>query len=152
MHTGYYHTGGNFIQYDTIAYPCEDVVGVAKSKASKGGGKGTGDMGARWFSKATKLIKTAVGKVWSYLPRWTECSFALPHKEEHLYSLFMYLDPYADALCNGTFNNNLVNMAKEIEHIYSLMSEVQISNDKGIKKEPVNISQVTCMHISPIVV
>lgn len=136
------HAGGSYVQYDTIAYPCEEVVSAASSKASKGGSRGAADRRA-FLSRASNIVKATVGRVWSYATGSTEGSFALPHKEERLYSLCVYLQPYSNALCSGDYIDSLVKMAEKMAHVYSLMSKVQICNNKGMKTEAVNVSQVT---------
>eukprot|EP00731_Ephydatia_muelleri_P002838 Em0001g2838a len=142
--------GGSYVQYDTIAYPCEEVVSAASSKASKGGSRGAADR-RDFFSRASNIVKATVGRVWSYATGSTEGSFALPHKEERLYSLCVYLQPYADALCRGDYTDSLVKMAEKMAHVYSLMSKVQICNNKGMKTEPVNVSQEMAQFFSTVV-
>ena len=143
------YTGGNYVQYDTVAYPCEEVVSATTTKASKRGSTGAADRRA-WLSYATGVMKATIGRVWSYAAGTTEGSFAMSHKDERVYSLCIYLKPYADALCCGTYTKTLVKMAEEMVHIYNLMSNVQIFNDNGCTKKPVNVSQVT-VEFYPIV-
>ena len=116
-----FHLGGRYVQYDTIAYPCKEVVSAATSKPPKGGNAGT-EARRAWYSTASDVVKATVGKVLSFSPWSTEASFALSHNEERIYSMCVYLKQSVDALCHGTDTKTLVQVAEEMEHIYDLMS------------------------------
>ena len=151
--------GGSYVQYDTIAYPCEAIMGT---KSSKGVDAGVKDSARSWLQLPT-AIKAIAEKAWSFVAGTSEGQIAaelstgtvatassegqilLPHKEEHTYSLFAYLTPYSEALCSGAYSTNLVEMAEEVMHIYTLMNHVQISTNKGVKKESLHMSQVTLL-------
>ena len=130
--------GGNYDQYDTIAYPCEAIIsnGIVMNSQDKA----RNDSSRIWLFPTA--IKGFVEKVWSKVSGSSEGQKALSHIDEHTYSLYVYIKPYTEALCNGTYTSNIVEMADEIKHIYTLMSSVIIMNKKGMKTEPLQLTQV----------
>ena len=53
--------GGSYVQYDTIAYPCEAIM---STKSSKGVDAGVKDSARSWLPTAIKAI---AGKAWSFV-------------------------------------------------------------------------------------
>ena len=141
--------GGSYVQFDTIAYPCEAVASTVNTKTAIG--VGTATSGRAWLQLPTAAaIKAIAGRVWSYAKGLSEGPQT--HKDEHIYSLYTYLKPFEDALCGGIYTISLVDIAKEIQHLYTQMSHVHIINRKGNEIKILQISQVIvlCACISVI--
>lgn len=133
--------GESYLQYDTVAYPCEVMLAsaVVGGQSEEADASRT-DAASPWYYPEN--ILKALSSAFAYATKKANSSVAPSHHATSLCSMCVYLRHYAEALCGGSYTSSLTKVAEEINHIYSLMSCPLVINDSGVKKNPLQLSQV----------
>ena len=99
------------------------------------------DAATPWYHPAN--VFKAISSALSYATKKeADSSVAPSHEDTSLCSLSVYLRPYAEALCKGSYTSSLAKIVDEINRIYSFVSCPHVINGDGVKTNPLQLSQV----------
>lgn len=112
-----------------------------KGEQSEGASASGTDAPAPWYYPASILIAIS-SAFYSYATKKPNSLVAPSHEDTSLCAMCVYLRPYAEVLCMGSYNSSLTKVAEEINHIYSLMCSPLVMNNNGVQRNPLQLSQV----------
>ena len=120
-----------------------------KGEQSEGASASGTDAPAPWYYPASILIAIS-SAFYSYATKKPNSLVAPSHEDTSLCAMCVYLRPYAEVLCMGSYNSSLTKVAEEINHIYSLMCSPLVMNNNGVQRNPLQLSQAIQKYFTSI--